>query len=233
MLNKEPVQSLPGTRSEIEAVGSNWRKQNQNEPISIYYGAGASEEHFKQHVSGKRSIHLATHGYFIDANCTNRSGVSKENKEVMLENPLLQSGLLLAGANLHGVGADLPGAEDGILTALEVSSLDLRGADLVVLSACETGLGKVEQSEGVYGLRRAFQLAGARTVVSSLWEVPDRETTTFMKILYSQNAKSYPELFQKAAIQRLNELRLRKQSTHPYTWAGFIATGNWRIGQTP
>ncbi|MBI5475811.1 MAG: CHAT domain-containing protein [Ignavibacteriales bacterium] len=229
MLNKDPFQSLPGTRSEIEAVGSKWRKQNQNEPISIYYGLGASEEHFKQHASGKRSIHLATHGYFINANCTNQSGVSKEKQEVMLENPLLQSGLLLAGANLNGVGADLPGAEDGILTALEVSSLDLRGTDLVVLSACETGLGKVEQGEGVYGLRRAFQLAGAKTVVSSLWRIPDRETTTFMKILYSQNAKTYPELFQKAALQRLNELRIRKQSTHPYSWAGFIATGDWKI----
>lgn len=229
MMSNETVQSLPATHFEVEAVGSNWKQKYTIEPISVYYGAGASEEHFKQHATGNRSIHIATHGYFLDVTCSDQSIISKRRQDVTIENPLLRSGLLLAGANLHGEGADAPGAEDGILTALEVSSLDLRGTDLVVLSACETGLGKIEQGEGVYGLRRAFQLAGAKTVVSSLWQVPDRETTTFMKILYSQNAKTYPELFQKTAIQRLNELRIRKQSTHPYTWAGFIATGDWKI----
>lgn len=139
------------------------------------------------------------------------------------------SGLLLAGANLHGKDADIHGAEDGILTALEVTAMDLRGVDLVILSACETGLGEIKKSEGVYGLRRGFQLAGARTVVSSLWQIPDAETKSFMKDLYAQNSKTYPELLQEAALRRIKELRLRGKPTHPYTWGGFIATGDWRI----
>jgi CHAT domain-containing protein/Tfp pilus assembly protein PilF len=229
-LHEVKVTPLPGTRSEVEAISTSWHNNFPDELSAIYFGPDASEEHLKKDIPGKRIIHLATHGYYINSECAD-----KKNKNASYEikysgeNPLLLSGLLLAGANLQGADADNVDAEDGILTALEVSTMDLRGTDLVVLSACETGLGEVKQGEGVYGLRRAFQLAGARTVVSSLWQVPDRETTTFMKILYSQNAKSYPELFQKAAIQRLNELRLRKQSTHPYSWAGFIATGDWKI----
>lgn len=220
---------LPSSRFEVNSISNLYKIKNPHQSVILMLGATSSEERFKKEVKNHRVIHLATHGYFIDGSCVTGNNKRITDDSYAGENPLLLSGLLLAGANLHGAGADTPGAEDGILTALEVSSLDLRGTDLVILSACETGLGKVEQGEGVYGLRRAFQLAGARTVVSSLWQVPDRETTTFMKILYSQNAKTYPELFQKAAIQRLKELRIRKQSTHPYTWAGFIATGDWKI----
>jgi CHAT domain-containing protein len=176
-------------------------------------------------------IHIATHGYYLQGACPHSGRISNAMAQSKFygENPLLQSGLLLAGANLHGAGADSLGAEDGILTALEVSTTDLRGTDLVVLSACETGLGKVEQGEGVYGLRRAFQMAGARTVVSSLWQVPDVETMKFMKELYAQKAATYPELLQKVMLTRINELRLRGLPTHPFTWGGFIAIGDWRI----
>ena len=184
---------------------------------------GASEERFKKQSKQHRVIHIATHGYFVEGDC-------REDRNVAGENSLLQSGLVLAGGNLHGAGADSVGAEDGILTALEVSSLDLRGTDLVVLSACETGLGKIEQGEGVYGLRRAFQIAGVRTVVSSLWQISDDETARFMKELYSQKAITYPELMRKAMLNRLNQLRLRHLPTNPSLWAGFIATGDWKIG---
>jgi CHAT domain-containing protein len=108
--------------------------------------------------------------------------------------------------------------------------MNLEGSDLVVLSACESGLGDVRQGEGVCGLRRAFQMAGARTVVSSLWKVSDQETVTFMKILYSKQASTYPELLQQTMVRRINELRLRGRPTHPFTWGAFVAMGDWRIG---
>lgn len=130
--------------------------------------------------------------------------------------------------NLHGAGSDDVQAEDGIVSALEVSEMDLRGVDLVVLSACETGLGEVRDGEGVYGLRRAFQLAGVRTVVSALWQVPDSETHMLMKTFYAQKGTTYPELMQKAALHHLHDLRVIGRPTHPYSWGGFIATGDWR-----
>jgi CHAT domain-containing protein len=223
-LKELTVQRLNNTRTEVESIARFWGKQNVGESVEPLVGSKASEDLFKKESVGKRMIHLATHGYFVQADCV----PGAKGGSVGGENPLLQSGLLLAGANLHGAGAREAGAEDGILTALEVSSLDLRGTDRVVLSACETGLGKVEQGEGVYGLRRAFQMAGARTVVSSLWQVPDLESMKFMKSLYSMKSQTYPELMQKVALQRISEARLRGRSTHPFTWGAFVATGEWR-----
>jgi CHAT domain-containing protein/tetratricopeptide (TPR) repeat protein len=234
MLNELKVPRLHNTRTEIESITDFWRKGTSTEYAEAFVGAKASEERFKQELLGKRAIHIATHGYFLQASCMTKTN----DNTIVGENPLLQSGLLLAGANLHGKGAREAGAEDGILTALEVSAMDLRGTDLVVLSACETGLGKVEQGEGVYGLRRAFQMAGAKTVVSSLWQVPDDETMKFMKTLYVQltavgrggsTPYTYPELMQQVALKRINEARLRGRSTHPFTWGAFVATGEWRI----
>lgn len=223
-LSTMTVQPLPGTRAELTALEHSY----DGKKPALFLGPDASEENFKQDARGHRYIHVATHGYFLEGECA--SGTEKRAVPTLAnENPLLQSGLFLAGANLHGEGAESTGVEDGVLTALEVSGMDLRGTGLVVLSACETGLGKVEQGEGVYGLRRSFQMAGARTVVSSLWQIPDNETRKFMKELYSQKASTYPELLQKVSIRQLTELRKRGRVTHPYTWAGFVATGDWKI----
>ncbi|MBX2991428.1 MAG: CHAT domain-containing protein [Bacteroidetes bacterium] len=224
-LNQITVSPLPASEAEVLAISRSWNLMSENSLQRMYVGPEASEENFKQNATGKRVIHIATHGYFLGGECTEASNSSGTLKE----NPLLQSGLFLAGANLHGKDADSLGTEDGILTALEVSAMDLRGTDLVVLSACETGLGKVEQGEGVYGLRRAFQMAGAKTVVSSLWKVPDKETVQFMKALYATKAKTYPELMQQVALKRIRELRLRGRPTHPFTWGAFVVTGDWRI----
>ncbi len=225
-LSTMTILPLPGTRSEINELV----KSYDNEPPLLFLGAVASEENFKLASPHHRYIHVATHGYFLGGECNAETKPSQEVKRKLVkENPLLQSGILLAGANLHGADADAYGAEDGILTALEVSGMDLRGTDLVVLSACETGLGKIEQGEGVYGLRRSFQMAGARTVVSSLWQIPDNETREYMKELYSLQSPTYPELLQKISLRRLNELKKRGRVTHPFTWAGFVATGDWVI----
>jgi len=162
-LSEMEVTPLPGTHREVDLVSDRWAETTL-EPLVACYGGEASEEYFKAEAPGNRVIHLATHGYFLGGACR-PDGL---DTDYVGENPLLLSGLFLAGSNRHGVEADSLGVEDGILTAYEVSAMDLEGTELVVLSACETGLGEVSEGEGVYGLRRAFQMAGARTVVSAL-----------------------------------------------------------------
>jgi CHAT domain-containing protein/tetratricopeptide (TPR) repeat protein len=219
---------LPGTKREVEQVAENWSAQGG--PTAVYYGRSASEERFKQEAPGKRVIHLATHGYFLENKCQPVSvgrGYDRDGGYVG-ENPLLLSGLFLAGANLHGEGADEAGAEDGILTAEEATAMNLDGTDLVVLSACETGLGEVKDGEGVYGLRRAFQMAGARTVVSALWPVSDRLTAEMMSQIHRSDGRSLPEIMREMQLASINALRANKQADHPFNWGAFIALGDWR-----
>ena len=228
-LDEIGVAPLPGTRNEINQIASKWAESTR-EPAVICFGREASEERLKADAPGKRVIHLATHGYFLEGTCVPEvpaNGLSSRSGFVG-ENPLLLSGLFLAGANLHGAGADSAGAEDGILTAYEVSAMNLEATQLVVLSACETGLGKVEEGEGVYGLRRAFQMAGARTVVSALWPVSDEATADMMSKLYGKRHQSIPETMRRIQWEKIRDLRRHKQPDHPFTWAGFIATGDWR-----
>jgi CHAT domain-containing protein/Tfp pilus assembly protein PilF len=222
-LNESEVTPLPGTRREVESITTGWMEAT-DEPATVRLGQEASEECFKAEAPGKRVIHLATHGYFVGGACrTEHAGADFAG-----ENPLLLSGLFFAGANLHGEGADTSGAEDGILTAYEVSAMDLEGTELVVLSACETGIGEVAAGEGVYGLRRAFQMAGARTVVSALWPVSDQSTAEMMGGLYERRGETLPDAMRRIQLERLDQLRNGGQIDHPFTWGAFIALGDWR-----
>lgn len=220
---------LPGTRKEVQKVVARWREMT-DEPSQAYFGVEASEDNFKL-MSGKcRIIHLATHGYFLDV-MPHRSTPAfdlEEERGYIGENPLLSSGLFLAGANLHGQGADSAGIEDGILTAYEVSAMDLRGTEMVVLSACETGLGQVSRGTGVNGLRRAFQMAGARTVISALWPLLDKVTAEMITRLYDRKNESIPKLMQEMQIARIKELRDNNKIDHPRSWAALIAVGDWK-----
>lgn len=210
-------------------IASQWR-ESTSELVVAHYGPDASEENFKAHAPGSRVIHLATHGYFIEGSCQPnlpKRGIDAEQGFVG-ENPLLLSGLLFAGSNLHGAGADSAQAEDGILTAYEVSALDLEGTEIVVLSACETGLGEVKEGEGVYGLRRAFQMAGARTVVSALWPVSDQATADMMGQLYDKGDESLPETIRNIQLKKIDELQSDNKVDHPFSWGAFIALGDWR-----
>lgn len=121
------------------------------------------------------------------------------------------------------------GGEDGILTAEELAALDLRGVDLVALSACDTGRGKVAAGEGVFGLRRAIEIAGARSTLMSLWPVPDRPSSSFMTRFYRSRLAGTPaqDAARDAAREALRELRQREQPEHPYLWAGFVTAGDW------
>ena len=145
------------------------------------------------------------------------------------ENPLLLSGLAMAGANRRAAAS--ADEEDGILTAEEVASLNLDGVEWAVLSACDTGLGEIKAGEGVFGLRRAFQVAGARTVIMSLWSVEDRAAMQWMRALYEGRLRrglDTAEAVRAASLTVLAERRARGQSTHPFFWAGFVAAGDWR-----
>ena len=139
------------------------------------------------------------------------------------------SGLVLAGAN-HRESAG-PDEEDGILTAEEVSAMNLRGVEWAVLSACETGLGELRSGEGVLGLRRAFKQAGVATLVMSLWPVGDEPTEEWMNALYEQRLvkkRPTPEAVREAGLEILNKRRKHRDSTHPYYWGGFVASGAWQ-----
>lgn len=145
------------------------------------------------------------------------------------ENPLLLSGLAFAGANHRDVAG--PDEDDGILTAEEIATLDLLGTEWAVLSACDTGIGEIRAGEGVFGLRRAFQMAGAHTVIMSLWPVEDEAARRWMTALYRNRftaGESTAEAVNGASLEMLKQRRARGESTHPFYWAGFIAAGDWR-----
>ena len=139
-----------------------------------------------------------------------------------LENPLLRSGLALAGANLKQDGKD-----DGILTALEASNLNLWGTKVVTLSACETGIGEVKNGEGIYGLRRAFFLAGAETLVMSLWPVSDQVTRDIMTGYYT-GSQERTWAGRGPAPSTIGVYSESKDRRHPFYWASFIEAGNWK-----
>lgn len=179
-------------------------------------------------------MHIATHGFFLeDVEISSPSGSSRglilesdfgiqPQPFVPVENPLLRSGIALAGANIRQSGT-----EDGIMTAEEIANLNLAGTKLVILSACETGVGKVNIGEGVYGLRRALSLAGSESQVTSLWKVDDSSTKDLMidyyqRVLNNQDGRS--------EALRQTQLKMLEDSVekHPHYWASFIPSGNWR-----
>jgi tetratricopeptide (TPR) repeat protein/CHAT domain-containing protein len=223
----EKVSALPGARRELELIVNEWQQAN-DEPVTKFLSGEASEENLKRVCSGKRVLHIATHAYY--AASVEKQILEPYISEVsVVPNPLLRSGLYLAGANLQGAGAERPGAEDGILTAEEVAGLKLDGTQLVVLSACQTGMGEVVSGEGVYGLRCAFQKAGARTVISALWRVSDSATADLMGQLYRAQVNNLAVLMQQIAVRQIRQRREQGKSDHPFYWGGFVAIGDWKM----
>ena len=196
---------------------------------TVLSGEQATEAALRR-VSGPRILHVATHGFFLRDGDTATGRTAQPAPDLTgtrlgkwvawTENPLLRSGLALAGANQGKSGAD-----DGVLTALEAAGLDLWGTKLVVLSACDTGVGEVRNGDGVYGLRRALVLAGSESQMMSLWPVSDRSTRDLMIAYYTNLAQSVgrAEALRQAQLGLLRDARRR----HPYYWAGFIQSGEW------
>jgi CHAT domain-containing protein len=179
-----------------------------------------------QRMDAPRMLHIASHGFFLQDSARDETapapavGTRAISASLKVENPLLRSGLALAGANLTRDQHD-----DGILTALEASGLNLWGTKLVTLSACDTGVGEVRNGEGVYGLRRAFVLAGAETLVMTLWPVSDYITREPMAAYYAglRAGLGRGDALRQAKLAMLK----RKGRQHPFYWASFIQSGEW------
>jgi CHAT domain-containing protein len=213
---------LSGTAEEAKALQGLLKLPAQ----AVLTGEQATEARLKG-LHGPRILHVATHGFFLSdqevaATALRPVGSGAETAPLALaENPLLRSGLALAGANARRSGE----SDDGILTAAEAAQLDLRGTQLVVLSACETAVGQVQQGEGVYGLRRALVLAGAQAQLVSLWKVADAQTRDLMVDYYRRLLKGEGR---SAALRAAQQAMIAKPATqHPYYWAAFVPIGNW------
>ncbi len=210
-LGRTSFTPLPATRLEGQRIAKLLG-------VSPMFGDAVLETDLRR-VHSPWILHIATHGFFL----SDQEGFRDYANAAAIVNPMLRSGLALAGANWRAKAfVPPPNAGDGLLVAEEVTGMNLNGTELVVLSACETGLGAVQVGEGVFGLRRAFVLAGARTLVMSLWQVPDRETSDLMTDYYSEllNGKG------RAEALRTAQLRLRNQERPPFYWAAFICQGD-------
>lgn len=242
---------LPGALAEAESVVVQLTARGLA-PVWLS-GEAASEDAIKRAARGASSLHIATHAFFLGEVCgagagtrgvgrwvaASKSGKSAKRASAPLrrdmflpervgaayEHPLKLAGLALAGANRRAeAGAD---AEDGILTSEEIAALDLTSAREVVLSACDTGTGDIAVGEGVFGLQRAFRMAGAGSLVMSLWPVRDKDARAWMECYYRERARGRPvaEAAREASRARLATLRAAGGDEHPSRWAGFIAVG--------
>lgn len=208
-----PVRNLPFTKLEAEAVLPRMGEITDTD-VESYTDDRALESVLKT-VKNPRFLMLSTHGFALGKQ------VLDENRPI--EDPLLRCGLLFAGYNSkRSVGFD-----DGIVTGLDIINLPLQGTELVVLSACESAAGQVDNGEGLAGLRQAFQIAGAESVVAALWQVPDRDTAIVVSDFFSQIAAgiSRDEAIRRAQLKRLAGRKERNGAAHPLFWAGWTVTG--------
>jgi CHAT domain-containing protein len=224
---------LPGSLKEVDSINN---IINKDLKVNYFTGNDASEENFKKSANESNILHIASHGFFypdpdvirqetkVDIDETNLSFRTSSGSSnygiwnfVNNQNPLMRSGLALSGANDAWQRSVFAKGEDGVLAAQEVSNLNMFNTELVVLSACETGLGDIKGSEGVYGLQRAFKMAGVRYLIMSLWQVPDAETAEFMTLFYSNlfEQKDIRKAFSTAQA----EMRAKYD---PYFWAAFV-----------
>jgi CHAT domain-containing protein/tetratricopeptide (TPR) repeat protein len=220
-------EELPASLAELRSIEAAWRSSEAFSVPVVLRRAAANEAAFKTRAPGSQVVHLATHGFYLGGNCG--AGGEGSPGGHAIENPLLLSGLALAGAN-HRQAAG-PEEEDGVLTAEEIAALDLQGVDWAVLSGCETGVGETRAGEGVFGLRRAFQMAGAQTLIMSLWPVDDEATRDWMTALYRHRfieGLATIAAVRQASLDLLAARRAAGLSTHPFYWAGFVAAGDWR-----
>ncbi len=222
--NLARLNPLPGTQKEVQAI-QNLLKSNAWQ-VSSVFEKQATEGNLKK-VKNPYILHIATHGYFLE----NTVDPSEETRAFGIEpmkayeNPLLRSGLLLAGADrtVNEMNTkDNKDNDDGILNAFEAMILNLDQTDLVVLSACQTGLGEIKNGEGVYGLQRSFQIAGAKSVITSLWEVSDEGTQDLMSAFYKYWLLSgnKHDAFRKA------QLEIKQKYQYPYYWGAFVLVGD-------
>jgi CHAT domain-containing protein len=218
------VLPLPGTKVEVEAIAA--VLASQDVAVSVYLEEQASETKLKA-LKQPNILHIATHGFFLpNSTMPPKDNMIGMERMTTFENPLMRSGIMLAGceAFLKGqdIVSDVQEGEDGILTAQEALLLNFEKTSIAILSACETGLGEIHNGEGVYGLQRALQQAGVRTVIMSLWKVSDDATEQMMQHFYQYWAV---EKHKKREAFRLAQLKLRESYPEPYYWGAFVIVG--------
>lgn len=222
---------LPAAAAEALEVGQTWRRYMRDAPAHVLLGRSATKAEFERLAPSSTVLHLATHGFFIGPRCRDQpiGEALARTDSAWAANPLVSAGLAMAGANQ---GWTAPEDEDnGLLTADEVAHMDLRRAEWVVLSACGTGLGRTQSGEGVLGLQRAFSLAGARTVIMSLWSVEDEQARSFVDHVYRLHLSrrvGAAEAVRAAQLAVVRSLRKRYGAAPPALWAPFASTGDWR-----
>ncbi len=209
------ISPLPGTGKEIATISSILKVNGYKN--TVYQTTAATEKNIKEAKSPKL-LHIATHGFFVEDIKANNNQVFSVPLNNINENVLLRSGLLLANAGKLDFTS---GGDNGVLTAYEAMNLDLTNTDLVVLSACETGLGDIMSGEGVYGLQRSFEVAGAKAVIMSLWKVDDVATQLLMTSFYKNwvGSKNKLQSFRKA------QKALKAKYPEPYYWGAFVMQG--------
>jgi CHAT domain-containing protein len=192
-----------------------FRENNQN--VTLYKFEESTEKSLFK-LNSPKILHIATHGFFLE---TDEKTAPKAGEQQ--NDPLLRSGLALTNANLGIKGEKQDDGSDGVLTSLEALGLQLNGTDLVVLSACETGVGEIRQGEGVNGLRGSFIQAGANSVLSTLWEISDSGTMEFMTRFYPPiiEGKNPQTSLQKTQREFINS----DEWSHPFYWAPFVMVG--------
>ena len=216
--NAGTVSKLPGTKKEVERLAAIIGDSQS----SVFLGKEASEENVKA-IANPHILHIATHGFFMEdvESVNNNEKVFGIESQKAIENPLLRAGLLLTDAEnvINSVETkETREQNNGILTAYEAMNLKLDETDLVVLSACETGLGNIKSGEGVYGLQRAFQIAGVDAIVMSLWKVSDDATQQLMTNFYTK----WKEKGNKQEAFLHAQMQLKKQFPEPYYWGAFV-----------
>jgi CHAT domain-containing protein/tetratricopeptide (TPR) repeat protein len=211
-----PPKPLPGAEREIRIISEQYA-QTTGESVTLLLGAEAVEDSVKHLLSGKRIVHLATHGFY----CGELPKQYPHITAALNDNPLLMSGLVLASGG---------GEDDGLLTAQEIVCLNLQNVDWAVLSACVSGLGRLVQNEGLFGLRRAFEIAGVRTVVMALWRIDDTCMRELMVEMYKRRlaGSSTVDALRGAQLERFREQKRRSNRIHPVLWGGIVAQGDWR-----
>jgi CHAT domain-containing protein len=208
---------LPGTLKEVNLIDSLYA--NQSVDTEKIMDDMAVEDRIKE-VNNPRTLHIATHGFFLE-----EEEGDDEDEDKHVTNPMLRSGLIMAGANSYiregEIATDVELNDDGILTAYEAMNLNLDDTELVILSACETGLGEVQNGEGVFGLQRAFKVAGTDALIMSMWTVDDAATQELMTIFYEEwlGGKSKKDAFNMA------QKRLKDKWKKPYYWGAFVMVG--------
>ncbi|MDX2305243.1 MAG: CHAT domain-containing tetratricopeptide repeat protein [Microscillaceae bacterium] len=232
---------LVGTEIETQEIFNLFKSKNQK--AALYLGANALEEVIKQAQSPK-VLHIATHGFFfannqkkpdekapqfsreaedLDFDVAGLQGFKTTNIQELKSNPMMRSGIVLTGVSTYAKSKDKEkyDTEDGFLSAYEAQNLNLDNTDLVVLSACQTGQGDVQYGEGVYGLQRGFQQAGAKAILMSLWSVDDKATQELMTEFYTQwlSGKTKREAF------KLAQEKLKAEYKYPFYWGAFVMVG--------